>query len=391
MRFEEAVALAGGPADEELVEACLTPDGASAVGGTLQSVGAVMRGLLKQTPFQDAIDLVITNSPSLRCGVTFLDDRRAAIFIPLGALARARALARRLLWHLDQRGPVIHMMGSAMDVRDFPWEIAPDLVVVFGADAEEDPGYWDRLDAFDRRTPAKRRREEAVNDMTCHCLLFLALHELAHIAQGHDQLARLAGSGDPRIRPDLDQTRLRRGMEVQADILAGQTLARILLLAPGQAGLAAKRPDVVFGRSGFATAMLFGMYDTHRKTVYEYDTGIYPHPIIRYEFSYESLQHVLEEQRHERRQRVEQASWLGWQDCIVAFNAMEFACLDGMYGSPPAGTQGGTGRYIPLTTLKYGAASALRPRMIEDSRLADEVERIVETLGDEEAGGTSPG
>ncbi|MEU6749380.1 hypothetical protein ABZ914_24420 [Spirillospora sp. NPDC046719] len=389
MRFEEAVALAGGAADEELIEDCLTPDGAYAVGDTLQIVGGVMRSMLRRTSVQDAIHLVITNSPSLRCGVTFLDDRRAAVFIPLGALGRARVLARRLLWHLHEDKPIIHVMGSAMDTRDFPWEVAPDLAVIFGEDVEDDPGYWDRLSEFDRRTPGNRRREAVANDVTCHCLLFLALHELAHVTAGHDRLAHLAGAGDPRTRPDLDQTRLRRGMEVHADVLAGQNFARILLVHPDWARLAVKRPDVVFGRSGFATAMLFGMYDTHRKTVYEYDTGIYPHPIIRYEFSYEGLQLVLEEQRYKRRQRAEQCSWSGWKDCIIAFNAMEWACLEGKYGSPPAGTQGGTGRYVPLTALKYGAASALRPRMEEDSRLAQEIERIVEELGDAGAGGTS--
>ena len=61
-------------------------------------------------------------------------------------------------------------------------------------------------------------------------------------------------------------------------------------------------------------------------------------------------------------------------------NHLEWDCFTGEYGSPPPGTEGGTGRYVPVTALKYGAASALRPRMREDNRLWLEVERVTEEV-----------
>ncbi|MCW2623890.1 MAG: hypothetical protein JWR48_612 [Mycobacterium sp.] len=61
---------------------------------------------------------------------------------------------------------------------------------------------------------------------------------------------------------------------------------------------------------------------------------------------------------------------------MTCFDGLEWDCFTGEYGSPPVGAEGGTARYLPVTALKYGAASALQPRMREDNQLRLEVERI---------------
>jgi len=380
MDVDEAVTLAGGHVRVEDLDERLTPDGAFALIHALHLMVEAMDTVVRQAALGPLgrIHCVITGSTSMQCRTRRLDGEQAVILIPLGILARTRVLARRLLWHLaDEDALTINMVGSTLDERTFPWELAPDLVPVFGEDTTSDEAaYWQALAVFDARTAADEEWDTIANDIMCHCFLMLALHEMVHVTGRHDELLRLARAQDPRIPSHLALAELRRGMEVDADMVAARYHVSLHMRHEMMAHLVRKHPDVFFGRSAFAATMLFGLYDTHRKTVYDYDGGIYPHPLIRYELCNEGMLDAVTDIRPRLLRKARQYSLDGWKDCTDAFNRLEWACLCGAYGRPPAGTEGGTGRYVPISTLKYGAASVLVARMEGDTRLAVETHRL---------------
>ncbi|MFD8002744.1 hypothetical protein [Streptomyces mirabilis] len=296
------------------------------------------------------------------------------ILVPIGAIARIQALARRLLWHLSQDEPTVAVTASALDESDTPWDLAPDLAPIFGeGHAQEDTRYWEALKAFNMRTPPDDWRDILVSEFIWISFLHLFLHELVHIAAHHDRLLALARTKDPLIPQHLNLSRLRRGMEVQADVVAAENLARFLVLDPAANHQTSEAPEALFHKVSFALSALFGMYDIHRKTVYEYDAGSYPHPIIRYEFVDEAFQTVMRDARPDLVNIAQEHGMNGFVQCAHAFSALELHCMLGMYGRPSPGAQYGTERYVPITTLKYSEAPALRPRMIQDNRLFLEV------------------
>ena len=380
MDFEEAVALAGGGVTAHDLEQRLTPAGVFALTDAWELMGAAMSTAVEQESLGPLgwVYCVITRSTSVQCRTRRLDDGNVVILIPLGILARTRVLARRLLWHLaDEETPTIRYLASTLDVRTFPWELAPGLIPVFGEDATaQDDAYWEALAAFDARTAPDEAQDTIANDVMCYSFVNLGLHELVHITARHDQLLKLARAQDPRIPPHFDLTTLRRGMEVCADSVAAHNFVSLHMRHEMMAGFVTEHPDVFFGRSSFAMAMLFGLYDTHRKTVYEYDDGIYPHPIIRYELFYEEILQAVHNSQPPLAERAQQYSKDGWRDCMDAFDRLEWDCLRGEYGSPRFWVKGGTGRYLPVTTLKYGAASVLQSRLLADQSLAAETHRL---------------
>jgi hypothetical protein len=272
--------------------------------------------------------------------------------------------------------------------REFPWELAPGLTPIFGECHDgDDPSFWEALIEFDRSIEPGKRRDAVANDIMCCCFLYLALHELAHIGARHDRLAMLAREGDPRIPGSFGMASLRRGMEVQADLLAWGNFFRLCLMNRRTGRMLWRPTDYFFRVSSFAATMLFAMYDIHRKSVYEYDDGSYPHPLIRYEFSFDVMQMVLDEMQSRRRERAKRYSMEGWEECITALNALETDCFLGHYGRPSPEDEGGTGRYIPVTPMKYGAASALRGRVIADWELAERIARLTADLAAEPGAG----
>ena len=380
MRLEEVIASGGGMVSIEDVEARMTSDGAAAVFDVMELIQVAMQ-LATHRAALGEVHLVVTDSSSMSCRARRIDAEEAVILVPLGILARVRALARRLLWHLGQDEPVVHMVGSALDVRDFPWELAPGLVPVLGQDASDGGAeYWEALARFDRRTEPDESLDAVANDVMCQCLLYLGLHELAHLSARHDTLLRLARTHDRSIPAHLGLDVLRRGVEVHADMLAAGNQMKLQMLAVKTAHLADEHPDVMFGRTSFAVTMLFAMYDTHRKTVYEYDDTAYPHPIIRYEFWDLAVSRIVEQVRPDLGEIAREHAKAGWLDCVQAFNALEFDCMGGTYGRPRPWLKGGTGRYVPITALKYGGASALQPRFEADHELYQEVERLASEL-----------
>jgi hypothetical protein len=135
--------------------------------------------------------------------------------------------------------------------------------------------------------------------ITALALHYLALHELGHLYGGHDHVLRLARAGDPRIPPHLTPTKIRRAMEVSADIFAAQN------------------------------------FDVHQKTAHEYDDGFYPHPIIRYEFWDEATTTGLVSAWPSIVEESATARTDGWNACMRCFNHLEDDCFTGRFGTPP--------------------------------------------------------
>jgi hypothetical protein len=374
MELDEVIALAGGEATYEMLEARLTPEVAAVVMNAVGAGASITQAIIEQLPFPNDIRLVFTQSTSPQCRSRRLNAESSVILVPIGALARILALARRLLWHLAQRELAVAAVASALDDSDPEWELAPGLVPVFGEDYDpDDTRYWETLSEFNLRTPPEELQEAWASEFLWISFLYLFLHELVHIAARHDRVLELARAGDPRVPRDLDPARLRRGMEVQADVVAAENLARFLMLDPEVAPQVDEDPEAMFHSVSFALSALFGMYDVHRKAAHEYDAGSYPHPIIRYEFVDEAFQTVLRDLRPDLAEIARQHGRNGFEQCMQAFSAMEWHCMAGMYGQPDAGSTHGTERYLPITALKYGQADRLRPRMIQDNRLFLEV------------------
>jgi hypothetical protein len=374
---EDAIALAGGAADAEELAEHLTGAGLAALEETIE----FSRGIIQVASGSKQIgnvDLVVTRSTSMDCRVRRLNADQTVILIPVGVLARTRALARMFFSYLQDDRPDITFTGSALDDLTYAWELAPGLRPVFG---EQNDQYWPALEEFNRGTATDEELEAFADGITALALHYLALHELGHLYGGHDQVLRLARAGDPRIPPHLTPTKIRRAMEVSADIFAAQNFVPSLLHHPSARPVAEAEPDVFFSTASFTVCMLFGMYDVHQKTAHEYDDGFYPHPIIRYEFWDEATTTGLVSAWPSIVEEAATARTDGWNACMRCFNHLEDDCFTGRFGTPPPETEDGTRvLYVPVTALKYGAASALLPRFQEDNRLWLDFERLAEAL-----------
>lgn len=217
MLLEEFIASAGGAVAAEELTAALSPAGATAALQASDMLTSFIEGAIRAHSL-GCVHLVVTASTAMHCRARQVDDGHRVILVPVGILARTRAMARRLLWHLEQGGPVISMIGSPMDERE-DWELAPDLRPLLG-DIEDDDAFWTESARFDARTPRSRKRDARAHNVMRHCFTYLVLHELAHLTNGHAELLQLAAAGDPRIPQDMDAATLRRGIELHADVYA---------------------------------------------------------------------------------------------------------------------------------------------------------------------------
>ncbi|MET9507813.1 hypothetical protein ABZX62_04910 [Streptomyces flavidovirens] len=376
MRLADAVAMAGGSASHGVLEDVLTPAGAAAANEALTFVR-------EGTEATDGLlALEVVNSNSMTCAARRLEGRDSVVLIPLGVIARARALARRLLQHLAH-GKSVRVVGNPLDYRP-GWEIAPGLVPVYGQYEGDDEHQWDALKSFDGSTEPDESRDTAASDIMSLCLLYLAMHEMTHVVSRHDRLLELVRSSDPRV-PSMSLPVLRRGLEINADIMAAVTTARCLamvsLLSAGAKekgialGVADTGLDTLFERCSFAATMLFSMYDTHRATVFNYDEGSYPHPLIRYEHTHEATLEAIKSFAPDLLETVVQSTELGWLRCNQAISELENACLFGEYGKP---ADGNILRCLPVTALKYGTPVLhMQSRIAEEYRLGIQIEGLL--------------
>lgn len=376
MRLADAVAIAGGAVDPGTLEEVLTPAGAASAREALAflKLGTVGR-------LEGPMSVEVVNANSMRCSGMRVDGQDSVILIPLGALARARALARRLLQHLanDRR---VRVVGNPVDKRP-GWELLPGLAPVYGEYTGDEEHQWEDLKTFDEETEADQDRDTAANDIMSMCLIHLAMHEMVHLGSRHDRLLELARSGGPLVPQDIGLPVLRRGLEINADIMGTVTTTKCLAMLafpPGMKekgfplGVASNGLDTIFERSSFAATMLFSLYDTHRAVVFDYDDGSYPHPIVRSEHTYEVTLGTINHIAPHYLDTVRQSTDAGWLAVNQAISELEFAALQGAYGKP---SHGDIARCIPVTALKYGMPVV---HMQERIRMELELGKVIEAL-----------
>ncbi|MET7369880.1 hypothetical protein ABZS61_29225 [Streptomyces sp. NPDC005566] len=375
MRLSDAVGLAGGEARPELLAEVLTRAGSLAVQRSLD----VLRFDAEATsPDGRPASVVVVNSNSMVCRARRLDGGDSVVVIPLGILARARALARRLLHLLSRSSVTDVVIGNVIDRRP-DWELAPGLVPLFGEQTDQDGEQcWSALKAFDAESPEDETRDSIADDIMELSLHYLVGHELAHLYGRHDRLLALAlalaQAGDRLVPPDLSLSDLRRGLEVHADLMAAMTVAHRLLPFV----MHSDERGTLIARQFFAVAMLFGMYDTHRKSLTAYEHGRYPHPVIRFELTHCVTLDVVGKVAPEFLETARKNALAGWAESDRGMSAMEIDCVRGHFGWP---SQGDTTRFVPVTTLKYGSTSRVLPAYMDlEYRLGRQVASMLEEL-----------
>ena len=385
MRLDEAMASAGGAVTTQRMTEVLTADGADAVFKFLGVVSTFADVAAKDREL-GTVYFAVAESTSMFCRVRRLDADTSVVLIPLGVLARTRVLTRRLLWHIEASKGVVDILRSPLEKRTLPYELAPDLVPVFGA-IEDEARYWKELDRLDRRAPEHKWLDAGGVDVMADCCYNLALHELMHILYRHDLVMKAARAGDSRIPAHLDASVLRRGLELSADAMAAFYHGSLQAEHPDTSDYVTEHTAEAFYRMSFATAVLFGMYDTHRKTIYDYDGGLYTHPLLRCDSWIRSMLQGLQRvppinpgtsSERPMASVAQEASAAGWESCIIAYNLLEIACALGEYGN--SSEPGGTWRFAPITALKYGGVAALRSWAEADHALALEVTKIINTF-----------
>ncbi|MEV5433188.1 hypothetical protein [Streptomyces sp. NPDC052701] len=385
MRLADAVAIAGGVVDAETFEDILTPAGAAAA---REALSFIRLGTVGRPDGPMSVEVVKANS--MRCRGMRVDGGEASvILIPLGALARARALARRFLQHLAHRRRV-RVVGNPVDERS-GWELLPGLVPVYGEYTGNEKNQWDALKAFNQETEADQDRDTAANDIMSMCLMYLAMHEMVHLGSRHDKLLHLARAGDPLVPRGISLSVLRRGLEINADIMGAITLVKCLIMVaypPGAKekgfpiGVSSNGLDAILERFSFAATMLFSLYDTHRGVVFDYDNGSYPHPIVRSEHTHEVTLGTLKRFVPQHFDAARQSVDAGWHAVNEAISELEFAALQGEYGRP---ADGNIERCIPVTALKYGMPVALMENRIQmELRLGEIIEWLLRRMNESE-------
>jgi hypothetical protein len=376
MRLADALAIAGGAVDLGTLENVLTPAGAAAAG---EALAFVRKGAGNRLVGHMSVEIVNTNS--MQCRGVRLDGQDSVILLPLGALARARALARRFLQHLAHQRNV-RVVGNPVDNRP-GWEVLPGLVPVYGDYTGDEEQQWDALRTFDAETEADEDRDTAADDIMSMCLIHLAMHEMVHLGSRHDKLLELARVGDPLVPRNIPLRVLHRGLEINADIMGAITTAKCLAMVAFPAGVkkkgiplgvASNGLDTLFERSSFAATMLFSLYDTHRGLVSDYHNGSYPHPIVRCEHTYEVTLGAIHAFAPPYLDTVRQSIEAGWLAVNQAISELEYAAIHGAYGRP---SHGDVTRCIPVTALKYGMPVV---HMEDHIRAELELGKIVEQL-----------
>ena len=344
MKLEEFLVLAGGPVDED----ALPPSISSEQYRLFVNWLAWIQKLLD--PLTDGagsarVAIVQSCSPSLVCRVRLLDDDTAALVIPLGAFARTRVWARMLLqwFYEDENEPTTQIVGSILD--DFPeshWEIAPVLTSLFG-ELRDEREHWSQLAALDSSLSLDEQLELAVDDLVWASIVYLILHEVAHVVRDHFGLV------GRRISEGPDDATIRRALEIDADFTAAQLLIFTVLAKIETEGEGDEALEWAFYWLGYALALLLGLYDSRRKALDLYSTAYYPHPVVRHRLFTDFARASLAEQRPDLLGAWDVREVEGWQACVRALWKVDVETVVGRFG----GSKEETFRFVPVTALNY--------------------------------------
>ena len=325
----------------------------------------------------EPVSIVLTRSPSLALRTRPVDDGSIVVLVPIGLIVRIRVLATLLLGYPDD-GFKIKVAASLLDdAPDGGWEIATRLGPVFG-EYLDDGDHWQRLAGLIGAQARDADLDAALVNTTWASVTLVVLHELAHVMRGHlDALRRFdAGQLGPAVT--LEHSQFRRGLELDADVSGAELFMSLLQVTEGERLTEPEYRSGVFFWTGFASTLLFGMYDTRRKTLGLYGNGLYPHPLIRHQIWGMASDRIVSQIMPEWFSDWQQAVRQGWTRCVEAFWSLDVDVFRGKFSDPP---QQGF-RCAPVTALHYSMFDAPfnEEQIQREIRLFESVQRILDNL-----------
>ncbi len=347
LSLEEALRLAGGAITANNKPNLISANQYLDMVSTLDSLGAHFTEILESADLAHiGGPLVLTNSPSFSCSAKVLPDGSFALFVPMGVPARLRVLARLLLrfWGKESR---IRVVRSVFDnIPNEKDSVPPQLRPIFLEELTSDP-YWNELNKLDESIEIDGTFETDVRELVHLGLVFMASHEFSHVLHGHFDLMSRARTEDLGI----DQSALRKGMEVDADAGASAIAMRVLMKDVESAAKSHLDVSIATGwlRLAYVVTLIFAVTDSHRKFAYGYQQSYYNHPMVRCELFFSSATKSISGSK-EAKQLWQKKSTEGWMKCVFALNDLTREAWSGKYGNLPDGVP-----HAPLHALLYGA------------------------------------
>jgi hypothetical protein len=362
VNVDEFLVLTGGPVDESALPTSIPSAQYDLFANWLTSLQGILEPLTKGAA-SARVALVQTRSPSLVCRVRLLDDGTAAVVVPIGAFARTRVWARMLLqWLLeDEEEPTMKIAASILDdYSESHWQIAPRLAPLFG-ELRDESEHWSELAALDASLSLDAELEPAVDDLVWACLVYLILHEVAHVVRDHFRLV-----AQPTTTSGPDDVAIRRALEIDADAAATHLL--LFVLFAKVEGHGDEALESAFYWLGYAMALLLGLYDSRRKSLGLYSTAYYPHPVVRHRLLTDFARVALADQRPDLLEAWDVREAEGWAACVRALWKVDIEAFTGRFG----GSKGDTPRFVPVTALNYAEfdSSFVREQVEEEKARA---------------------
>lgn len=274
------------------------------------------------------MDIVFTRSTSMFSAVTETDEG-SLILISIGALARLRVVTRLLLsfWN-DDHG--VYFATTPLDDLDPSQVKVPSRLHPLFLDHLEDEEFWHRLQELDSSISLPPEASTDVDAVTNLALLFIFLHEVAHIILLHPRFLAEMRTRSPQERDGLSPEEIRKGVELIADELAAASMISTLrgLIAGERAAGRESHPANFFLRTGYALTLVLSLFDTTRKFLAGYSKDQYAHPMARHQLIVRSASHAILRQEPELL-----AAWQGmeieaWRRCIWAFHGLTLATME---------------------------------------------------------------
>lgn len=278
----------------------------------------------------------IVNSPFYTCRARQVADGSYVLLIPLGLIIRTYVLANVLLsyWNAPK---ILTVFGQTDTIR---WAPPDQLEPLFGKASSFQP-WWTGLEALYKKNAEPAWRPDA-EQLTSLAITFIAGHESAHIYRQHGPILNaLRQTG--WVRDSAEEAVYRRFAEIDADIVATHyslDLQHIALQTGGDRPLA-------YLRLSYAVTLLHALYDAHRKSIGTYETGAYPHPVIRRHF-FNTVAGIQIGAWSGKVNGFLKNELEGWTRCVDALHALDFDVERGRYGKCPSG-------YVatPISAVRY--------------------------------------
>jgi hypothetical protein len=303
-----------------------------------------------------------TRSPSLVARIRPLEDGSFVLLIPLGIIARTRLLASILLSYTPREFKGRYIASALDDRPESDWELPSRLVPLFG-EILDDAVHWEQLESVAAEHTFDAKLESPVNEVAWVVLAFVLSHESAHVIRGHPTILRKLQENGASWA--LEEDALRRGLEVDADVLGVSIFLHFVDIALRAAKMV-DYPSSLFRRCGFGVTLMLGMYDTRRKALSLYRDGRYPHPLVRHSIFMGTGTRFLATTNAKWADVWQEEERAGWAMCLEAFSQLDEDCFIGTYSDPSQVTW----KCVPVTSLNDNVFDSTLLYEYQDKELA---------------------